>query len=114
MNLKKALLVLLGLGCVAGLVFWFLASPDDFVNWPPVATGPWVAFGDSLTEGVGASPGQDFPAVLSRELGIPIMNLGRSGNTSSDALSRLEEVVQLRPRVVLLCFGGNDSLNGMP
>src|SRR5437899_12650176 len=39
---------------------------SPYVNDPPRATGPWVAFGDSLTEGYGASPGHDYPSLLSR------------------------------------------------
>ena len=32
---------------------------------------------------------------------------------SSDLLARLEEALQLQPRVVLLCLGGNDALRGV-
>lgn len=91
---------------------WFLLrSATHYANYPPSAGGPWVAFGDSLTEGFGATQGNDYPAVLGRRLGVTIKNFGKSDETTFDALKRLEEVAQLRPRVVLLCFGGNDALN---
>ncbi len=85
----------------------------DFRNLPPSATGPWVAFGDSLTQGYGAANG-GYPALLSERLGIRIQNLGAAGETSGDGLNRLGEVEALNPRVVLLCFGGNDVLRSVP
>jgi acyl-CoA thioesterase-1 len=103
--------LIVALVCLA-LVAWLLLRPGaDYANFPPAATGQWVAFGDSLTEGFGASEGNDYPAVLGRKLGVSIRNFGKSGETTSDGLTRIQEVAQLSPRVVLLCFGGNDSLN---
>jgi acyl-CoA thioesterase I len=101
-----AAILLISLTC-----WWFLKPPLAYANFPPAAAGPWVAFGDSLTEGVGATEGNDYPALLGRKLGISIRNLGKSGETASDGLSRLEGIAGIEPRVVLLCFGGNDSLN---
>jgi acyl-CoA thioesterase I len=97
--------------CIAAVLWFFLRSTVDYVNYPPRASGPWIAFGDSLTAGFGASEGNDYSAVLGRKLGVTIQNHGRSGETTSDGLKRLDEVAELAPRVVLLCFGGNDSLN---
>jgi len=97
---------------VVGFFLWTHRS-WTYENLPPRATGPWVAFGDSLTEGFGASPGADYPAQLSRHLGIPIQNLGVSGETSADGLRRVPAVEALEPRVVLLCFGGNDVLQNL-
>src|ERR1043165_2623528 len=95
----------------AALVFgWRPFRSAHYVNLPPTATGPWVAFGDSLTEGTGATEGVDYPMVLGKTLGVPITNLGRSGDTSAGGLARIDEVIALHPRVVLLCLGGNDSL----
>src|SRR5689334_20743652 len=90
------------LGCLA----WRWSRPAHYANLPPTATGSWVAFGDSLTEGIGASPGNDYPSRLSQLLGVEIVNLGRSGETTESSLTRLEDVLRLRPRVVLLCLGG--------
>src|SRR5213075_2684239 len=107
MSVKKLLLIVIVLGLGVACLLWLRREPA-YVNDPPRATGPWVAFGDSLTEGYGASPSHDYPSLLSQRLGVPITNLGKSGDTSSDGLVRLEEVLRLHPRVVLLCFGGND------
>jgi acyl-CoA thioesterase I len=112
--MKRSGLILIAVIGLGLLLIWLLRPERQFANYPPRATGPWVAFGDSLTEGYGATPGSDYPAVLSRRLGIPISNLGKSGETTGDGLKRVDEVARLQPRVVLLCFGGNDSLNGEP
>ena len=96
---------------IAAACWWFLRPNTNYTNLPPTATGPWVAFGDSLTEGVGATEGNNYPAVLGRKLGVTIRNLGKSGETTSDGLNRVEDVAALAPGVVLLCFGGNDALN---
>lgn len=106
----------LGAALVAAGVWWLRtrASYHDYTNLPPTASGPWVAFGDSLTEGVGASPGQDYPSLLARRLNVPIVNLGRAGDTTADGLDRLDQVLRLQPRVVFLCLGGNDGLQRRP
>jgi acyl-CoA thioesterase I len=108
---RKNLLILFAILVAVTFVFWRWQRETAYVNDPPTATGPWVAFGDSLTEGFGGSPGNDYPSLLSKRLGVQITNLGKSGDTTADGLGRLEEVTRSRPRVVLLCFGGNDSLN---
>jgi acyl-CoA thioesterase-1 len=78
-----------------------------------------VAFGDSLTAGFGADPGKSFPDFLQRDLddrGLKwrVVNLGVSGNTTTDGLSRLSEVLAYKPRVTIVEFGGNDGLRGLP
>ena len=114
MSLSRRHLIVL---CIAAALVlgWFLwrGASRNYVNLPPTATGPWIAFGDSLTEGVGAASGNSYPAQLSQRLGIPIENLGVAGAKSSDGLSRLPQIEELNPRVVLLCFGGNDVLQGV-
>lgn len=110
---RTAIVVVAAVGVVLLLV-WLLRPERQFDNYPPRAAGPWVAFGDSLTEGYGSSEGHNYPALLGQRLGVTISNLGKSGETTSDALKRVDEIARLQPRVVLLCFGGNDSLNGEP
>ena len=73
-----------------------------------------VCLGDSLTEGVGANPGEDYPSVLSRELAFPVANLGRRGDTTAQALARLTEVLERNPRLVIVLLGGNDFLRQVP
>lgn len=78
-----------------------------------------AAFGDSITEGYGVAPGQDYPSQLARALtarGRPVkmVNAGVSGDTTSNALDRVASVIASRPALVLLEFGGNDGLRGFP
>lgn len=74
-----------------------------------------VCFGDSLTEGVGAGEGEDYPSALSRQLALPVVNAGRRGDTTADALERLSDaVLSKNPRLVILLLGGNDFLRQRP
>jgi acyl-CoA thioesterase-1 len=78
-----------------------------------------VAFGDSLTAGFGADPGKSFPDFLQKDLdqaGLHwrVVNAGVSGNTTSDGVTRLPEVLAYKPRVTIVEFGGNDGLRGLP
>lgn len=74
-----------------------------------------VCFGDSLTEGVGAIAGEDYPSVLSRLLGFPVVNAGVRGDTTTAALGRLNrEVLNKNPRLVIILLGGNDFLRQRP
>jgi acyl-CoA thioesterase-1 len=74
-----------------------------------------IAFGDSLTAGYGASPGQDYPSRLSNLIAAPVVNAGVSGDTTEAALARIDaDVLAHDPRIVLVGLGGNDFLHGVP
>ncbi len=78
-----------------------------------------MAFGDSLTAGFGAEPGHSYPDYLQRDLdqaGLKwrVANAGVSGDTTTDGLNRLAEVISQRPRIVIVEFGANDGLRGLP
>lgn len=98
------------------MITWWLFTDTDYPVYPPnKSQGPIVAFGDSLTEGVGANAGSDYVTVISQNLGLPIINAGRSGDTTLSAMSRLnEEVLAQNPRLVILFLGGNDGLHRFP
>lgn len=73
-----------------------------------------IAFGDSLTYGVGSSPGNDYASVLSDMLDQPVLNAGVSGDTTKDALKRLQrDVLERNPRIIIILLGGNDLLAGV-
>lgn len=78
-----------------------------------------AAFGDSLSAGFGADPGKSYPDFLQKELDARglryhVVNAGISGDTSTDGLERIDIVIALKPAVVILEFGGNDGLRGLP
>ncbi len=74
-----------------------------------------ICLGDSLTQGVGASAGHDYPTLLSKELGVPVLNAGVDGDETIDALKRLDaDVLAKDPRLVIVALGANDFLNKQP
>ncbi|MDO4449440.1 MAG: GDSL-type esterase/lipase family protein [Moraxella sp.] len=68
-----------------------------------------VALGDSLTFGYGGQ-GKDYPSVLAELTGWQIENMGVNGDTTADVLRRIEAVIEMNPKLVLLGIGGNDVL----
>jgi acyl-CoA thioesterase I len=78
-----------------------------------------IAFGDSLTAGFGADAGDSYPDFLEKDLNAKgysyqVVNQGISGNTSKDGVDRLEDALRLKPVLVIVAFGGNDGLRGLP
>jgi acyl-CoA thioesterase-1 len=81
----------------------------------PLRSGPIIAFGDSITYGRDAIIGQDYVSVLSGRLSETIVNAGVSGDTTTEALSRLDrDVLSKDPRLVIVFLGGNDFLQKVP
>ncbi len=73
-----------------------------------------LAFGDSLTYGYNAKPDESYPAVLSRLSGYNVINAGIPAETSNDGLKRLPALLKNeRIGLMILCFGGNDILQGL-
>jgi len=78
-----------------------------------------VAFGDSLTAGFGADTGDSYPDYLEKDLNAmgyryQVINQGISGNTTKDGVDRLPDALHLKPVLVIVAFGGNDGLRGLP
>jgi len=108
--------IFLTVGYVLSLICSLGCSGDSFENVRNLGSTreAIVCLGDSLTEGVGVNPGEDYPSVLSRELAFPVANLGRRGDTTAQALARLPEVLERNPRLVIVLLGGNDFLRQVP
>ena len=81
-----------------------------------VTDGSTIVFlGDSLTYGHRVDRGEDFPSRLARVLPLPVVNAGRSGDTTGRALARFErDVVPHDPAIVVVLLGGNDMLRRVP
>jgi acyl-CoA thioesterase-1 len=78
-----------------------------------------VCYGDSITAGYGLQSGQSFPDALQRDLDThgfhyKVVNQGASGATTKDAVANLRSILALHPAVVIVEFGGNDGLRGLP
>lgn len=62
-----------------------------------------VCFGDSITN-------RGYPAELAKILGVEVLNAGIGGNTTRQGLRRMEkDVLDFRPKLVVILFGTNDS-----
>jgi acyl-CoA thioesterase-1 len=119
---------------VAGIALTGCGGRDTEPALPPAASVPApkpaaaitsdsrpviAAFGDSLSAGFGLDPGQSFPDDLQRLADAAgyryrVVNLGVSGDTTTDGVERLPSVLALKPVIVILEFGANDGLRGQP
>lgn len=74
-----------------------------------------ICFGDSITFGYGANQGEDYPFALAKMVSIPVINAGIDGDTSSEALKRLQsDILDRDPLLVIIEFCGNDFLRKIP
>jgi acyl-CoA thioesterase I len=78
-----------------------------------------LAFGDSLTAGLGVQPGAAYPARLQRKLDTlgskyRVVNMGISGDTTAGGRARMKSALQQKPSIVILELGANDGLRGLP
>ncbi len=70
-----------------------------------------LAFGDSLTAGVGTEKQHSYPSVLSRLSGRKVVNAGISGEVTAQGLARMADVIaKTNPDLIILLEGGNDIL----
>lgn len=84
-------------------------------NFPPKG-GRVIALGDSLTTGVGASSNErGYIPILEQRFDISIINKALVGDTTYDALARLDhDVLSQHPDIVLILLGSNDYLRQEP
>lgn len=91
-----------------------VTSPTD-----PAAAPVVVVLGDSLTAGPGLRASDAYPALLQQKAaaaGYPhrIANAGVSGDTTTDALGRLDRALEPAATALVVALGANDGLRHVP
>jgi acyl-CoA thioesterase-1 len=99
---------------VAGLLL--LGACGKAVKQPAIAPGQVVlAFGDSVTFGTGAKPGEDWPSLLEAQTGWEVINAGIPGDTAMAGKNRIQPLLdEHHPVLVIVEIGGNDFLRKRP
>lgn len=92
---------LLLVACDKGTSSLSFLQPSDVV----------LAFGDSLTTGVGVRPESSYPAQLHRYIARKVVNAGVPGEVSAEGLVRLPGLLDnVKPELLIICHGGNDII----
>jgi len=87
------------------------ACSDSPVLKPILEDEIILAFGDSLTVGVGTSEAYNYPSVLEEISNRKVVAAGVSGEETAQGLKRLPHVLdEFQPGSVILLEGGNDIL----
>lgn len=99
------------------IVSWYL-TPARASSSTPDTRPRIVAFGDSLTAGLGVPAEESYPAQLQRSLdalgySYRVVNAGVSGDTTAGGLRRVPWILTNKPDVVILELGANDGLRGL-
>jgi acyl-CoA thioesterase-1 len=107
----------------AALLLVILTAACDDDQRSPTSPDPLtpviVAFGDSLTSGPGLSAGQTYPALLQQRVSAEghryrVVNAGVTGDTTGEALARINGALVPETRIMILALGINDGLRGVP
>jgi acyl-CoA thioesterase I len=103
---------------LAILILLWSCPSDGAPPAGPEARPRIVAFGDSLTAGLGVQTADAYPAQLQRQLdargyGYRVVNAGVSGDTTAGGLRRVPWVLHSKPELVILELGANDGLRGL-
>lgn len=94
-------------------------TPQPAAATPARSLPKIVAFGDSLTAGLGLKAAESYPSLLQKRLeadgyGYEVVNAGVSGDTSAGGLRRLDWALEGDVRFLILELGANDLLRGQP
>jgi len=95
------------------ILLMLTACSDDVPQLLPLQQDEVIlAFGDSLTFGMGSeSASESYPAILQILSGKTVVNAGIPGEFSQAGLERLPHVLaNISPKLVILCHGGNDLI----
>jgi len=91
---------------------------DDSTNGKKITL---VCLGDSLTAGYGATASfeedksKSYPAYLEKKDNISVINAGVSGDTTTQALARVDsDVLPEYPEIIIILLGANDFFKNIP
>ncbi len=89
------------------------------INAAAAQTVTLLALGDSLIAGYGLQPSDAFPVKLEAALkarghDVKVINAGVAGDTALDGASRLDWALSEEVDAVIVEFGANDALRGLP
>lgn len=96
-----------------------LACVFLMINAAAAQTVTLLALGDSLTAGYGLQPSDAFPvkleaALIARGHDVKVINGGIAGDTALDGASRVDWALTEEVDAVIVEFGANDALRGLP
>lgn len=112
-NKTKITVLIFILLCICALVI-VSCTRQEITNINSKGT-TLICFGDSITFGYGVDSNQAYPVILSQMLEMPVINAGIDGDTTTEALRRLDsDVLSRDPFLVIVEFGGNDFLRKVP
>jgi acyl-CoA thioesterase I len=105
--------------CRPWAVVLLVVSVVSLAAAPLAAAEPHVivAFGDSLTAGLGVRPEESYPSRLEARLRAAgydyrVVNAGVSGDTTAGGLRRVDWALRSKPEIVIVALGANDGLRG--
>lgn len=111
--MKKAVIILMA-AFLFGITIYFVFKKEQDIKNVPLKNDTILIFGDSLAEGYGSTEGNDLASRLEKRLGRPVLNYGKSGSTTREAMGRLSEISQEDPGLAIIILGGNDVLKRIP
>lgn len=93
------------------------SAPPSAAALPRKSLPKIVAFGDSLTAGLGLQQSANYPALLQEKLdadgfNYEVVNAGVSGDTTAGGVRRIDWALDGEVRAVILELGANDILRG--
>jgi acyl-CoA thioesterase-1 len=109
---QKLIAAIFGVGTI--VAFLFVTTSKQSAPLPAKPINHIVAFGDSLTVGVGAGEQGGWTPTAEGLIGKSIVRIARSGVTTSGALPMVDEVRAQKPDMVIVFLGGNDALQRLP
>ena len=104
---------------IVSLWLILLAGPALIAQTRAAGRPVLVCYGDSITAGYGLRTGESYPDFLQQKLDArgyryKVSNQGTSGATTKDAVANLRSILLLHPEIVIVEFGGNEGLRGLP